>query len=166
MVNVEGYAEILEAIDIQGSHSMLYAYVPKTDVPRDLAWDFLQGLAATDAARHAQYLTTFRRLGMQGHARGEVWHMLDDDRPIKGLAKDVRGDTFSLKHIGEFKNLGHKSRIYHLREDRLIILLTAYEGKNEDKLTADAVNPALHLRERFVRDKAALLMRRAGGRNK
>ena len=85
--------------------------------------------------------------------------MLDESKPIKGVAKDV-----SLKGMGEFKNIGHKSRIYHLREDRMFILLTAYEGKKEDDLTADAVNPALHLRDRFFLERAALTTRRAGGK--
>ncbi len=47
----------------------------------------------------------------------------------------------------------HIKVIYHCTEPGGDVLLTVYTGKNEDDLTADAINPALRSREEYMRRK-------------
>ncbi len=156
---IGGYRALLEDVDVRGPFYEIYAYRPQASEPPDSAWLFLSALKQKDLARYSKYLVTIRRLGMSGQARFEDWHMLDPKKPPKGLAHDAK----LLKNIGELKNIGHKSRIFHYREERRLILLTAYEGKKEDKLTADSVNPALDLLKRFFHERESLL-HKVGGR--
>ena len=98
---------------------------------------------------------------MKGYARWEKWHDLDPKKPPKGISKDVSGQRESLDGMGVFKNVPHESRIYHCTEPGgLIVLLTAYTGKNEDDLTADAINPALSARKEYLHRKTQLITRR------
>lgn len=159
--DIELLKQILVPVDLAGPMAFIYAYVP-ADRPDDLALSFLEALKAKEPARYAAYLTGMRMVGLKGYSRDEKWHMLDPNRPPKGIAKNSKGVPYGFDDIGEFKNIAHKSRIFHLREGKLFVLLTAYRGKKEDDLTADALNPAIYMRERFLMQRQALMVRRAG----
>ena len=87
-------------------------------------------------------------VGMKGFARWEKWHDLDPKKPPEGILKTKTGQKSSLDGMGVFKNVPHQSRDLplHGAGEGLIVLLTVYTGKNEDDLTADAINPALRSR--------------------
>jgi hypothetical protein len=142
-------AELLSPIDVQGDRRFVYSY--RRADGTDEAREFLERLRREEPGRYTKYMTGFRFFGM-GRARGDVWHMLDADTKPKGVNGDISG-------IGEFKNIGHKSRILHCNEEALCILLTKFEGKNEDELPAEAINPALAARDDYMLRREQIIAR-------
>lgn len=118
---------------------------------------FLDNLKAKLPAYHTKYITAFRMLSGMGRTPFDKWHMLEKDKVPRGIAKDSKGVPYSLDAVGEFKNISHKSRIYHACYENLIVLLSAFEGKKEDELTAQMVNPALTLRVEYEERRDELI---------
>jgi hypothetical protein len=141
--------ELLHPIDTRGERRFVYSY--RRENGSDEVREFLERLEKTEKGRYTRYMTAFRFFGM-GRTRGDVWHMLDQDKAPKGVTGDTQG-------IGEFKNIGHKSRILHCNDESLCILLTKFEGKKEDELPAEAVNPALAARDDYFRRRDQLIAR-------
>lgn len=132
-------AELLSPIDLQGDRRFVYSY--RRQGGDDEAREFLERLKAEEMGRYTKYMTAIRFFGM-GRARGDVWHMLDP----KDAPKGVNG---SLDGIGEFKNIGHKSRIFHCNDGPLCVLLTKFEGKKEDDLPPEPLNRAIAARDEY-----------------
>lgn len=143
-------SDLLNPIDTQGDRRFVYSY--RREDGSDEVRDFLERLQQT--GRSSRYMVAFRRFSM-GQTRGDVWHMLDSEKTPKGVTGNVKG-------IGEFKNIGHKSRIFHCNEESLCILLTKFEGKKEDDLPAEAINPALAARDDYTRRRDQLIARLRG----
>lgn len=139
--------QLLSPIDTQGDRRFIYSY--RRCDGSDEVREFLERLKREEPGRYTRYMTSFRFFGM-GRARGDVWHMLDPDDTPKGVNGDITG-------LGEFKNIGHKSRIFHCNEEALCVLLTKFEGKKEDELPADAINPALAARTDYQRRRDQLI---------
>lgn len=148
--------ELLHPIDVQGERRFIYSY--RREDGSDEVRAFLERLQREEPGRFARYMTSFRFFGM-GRARGDVWHMLDANKKPKGVTGDVGA-------IGEFKNIGHKSRIFHCDEDALCILLTTLVGKKEDALPPEAINRALAARDDFLRRRNELIISRSRGSSK
>lgn len=157
--DISAFAELLSPIDIQGPERYLYSY--NDEGAHNQVRDFLVELEAKAHARYMKYLSAFRMVAQTGRAPWDKWHPLDPKSPPHGVLKDEKGNKISLDGIGEFKNIGHKSRIFHCMEPGgLYVLLTVHTGKNENDLTADSVNPALKMRIEYVRRKGQLLIAR------
>jgi hypothetical protein len=160
--DISGFASLLSAVDVQGPTRFVYSYLHEKE--GDVVGAFLRRLRETAPGRLVPYTTAMRMVGLQGRASGEKWHMLDKEKVPKGIAKDAKGQQMSLNGIGEFKNIAHKSRIFHCTdEDGLIVLLTFFEGKKENKLSTEAINPALYARQEYIRRKGELI---ANGRRR
>jgi len=148
--------ELLHPIDVQGDRRFIYSY--RREDGRDEVRGFLERLKRDESGRYARYMASFRFFAL-GRARGDVWHMLDAKKKPRG----VKGDVGEL---GEFKNLGHQSRIFHCNEDALCILLTTFESKKENDLPAEAINPALTARDDYVRRRNLIIARLLPGSRK
>jgi hypothetical protein len=157
------FAELLHPVDPAGPERFIYAYTRENGTSEVAA--FLEQLRQTAPGRFVHYSVNFRRVGLDGRGRGDKYHPLKTKTKIpKGIAKDASGRELSLSGMVVFKNNSHQSRIYGCTEpDGLIILLTVYEGKKEDDLTADAINPALYAREEYFARKGAMLSRKRAG---
>ncbi|MGC9983246.1 MAG: hypothetical protein ABSF35_06395 [Polyangia bacterium] len=157
--DIAAFAELLSPIDVAGQARYIYSYIHELTGNEVAA--FLEQLKDDPKGRCSQYVSAFRMVGMKGFARWEKWHDLDPKKPPDGILKTNTGQKSSLDGMGVFKNVPHQSRIYHCTEPGgLIVLLTVYTGKNEDDLTADAINPALRSREEYKRRKTQLIARR------
>jgi hypothetical protein len=160
--DISRYAELLGEVCVAGPQRFIYSY--RHEQAGDVVGNFLTELQATEAGRYSSYVAAFQMVGTRGFARNEKHRMLDNDRIPKGIAKTPTGEAESLNGMGEFKNIGHKSRIYHCTmPGGLIVLLTVFTEKKEDALTADAINPALYARREFFRRRDKLLARAQGG---
>lgn len=128
--------------------------------------EFLTRLRVAEPGRLTHYLAAFRMVGQSGYARNEKFRMLDDERPPRGIATDSKGRPYTLKGMGEFKNISHQSRIFFCTGGvaGLFVLLSTFEEKKEDDLTAEAINPALRAREEFCRRRDQRLATRGGRR--
>lgn len=149
-------AELLHPIDVQGDRRFIYSY--RRQDGRDEVREFLERLKREQPGRHARYLVAFRMFAL-GRARGDVWHMLDPDKKPKGVSGAVG-------EIGEFKNIGHQSRIFHCNEEKLCVLLTTFESKKENDLPAEAINPALTARDDYLRRRDVIIARILRGNRK
>lgn len=161
--DIAPYAVLLLPIDVGGPERFVYSYT-RADGTNEVA-AFLERLKASEPGRYVPYAAGIRMVGQDGRGRGDKYHPLKTKTKIpKGIAADAQGRALSLSGMVVFKNIAHKSRIYGFTEPGgVIVLLTAYEGKKEDDLTADAINPALYAREEYLARKQVLLQKRAGG---
>jgi hypothetical protein len=123
----------------------------------DVVGDFLRALREKEPGRYSPYHTAFQMMAVRGRVTGEKWHLLDPDKPPSGILKDRTEKKLSLVGMGEFKNIAHKSRIFHHTEPNGLLVLLTFTQKKENRLTADAVNPALRAREEYLRRKLLLL---------
>jgi len=150
--------QLLTPIDIGGPRRIIYSY--RHEHGFDYVWTFLEDLKKRHSGRYTRYMTIFRYFGLNGGARGDVWHMLDPEKAPKGIDPKLtpNGVKIAIQGIGEFKNIAHKSRILHCNDEGgLCILLTPYKGKKEDDLTADALNPAIAARAEYERRRDQLI---------
>lgn len=160
--DISAFAELLAPVWDRGPERYIYSY--KHESSGNLVEEFLAELERKAHARYTNYISSFRRLGTLGPLQmpNEKWRKLDPDRPPPGVLKEFAGKRLSLDGMCEFKNIAHKSRIFHsIEPGGLCVLLTFYTSKKENDLTADAINPALRAREEYLRRKNQLIERRA-----
>jgi hypothetical protein len=149
--DVSRFADMLSAIDVAGPARFIYSYVHEDE--GDVVSEFLERLREDKAGRLAKYITAFRMVGQSGMARNDKFRWLDDERVPRGVATDQNGHAYTLKGMGEFKNRDHQSRIFMCTGwvPGLFVLLTVFEKKKENALTAEAINPALRARQEMLR---------------
>ena len=141
----------------------IYSYIP--NVEDELTpHRFLAEMEARASGHYQGYKATIARVASTGRANDDKWHRLNTTDIPDGVMPGHPDRKHALDDMGEFKHIGDKSRIYHLLEGNLIVMLGALQIKKEDKLKAWMINPSLKLRTEFFTRRANLLRRRAGSR--
>ena len=132
--------EMLIPVATQGTGKQIFLYkTPDDTVP---AQDFLKNLknhkSKVMRGAYNKYYQFFKMHSDGFTLTGEKWHLLEDNT------------------LGEYKHHKSQTRLFHLTDERMYVVLDGITGKKENKLKAGDVKRVADMRLEYLERRAKL----------
>jgi hypothetical protein len=141
--------EMLEPLDPKflGPVKSIYCYLPSAG-----GCPSREFLETQDMKVQATYAKQFEKVCQGLQLRGDRWHPWNEE------------DGKGCKGLAEYKDISSKSRVMHVVEGNLHVLLFGFAGKKENKVDRIYVKRAIDLKAEYLSRRDNIRPRSAGRR--